>query len=219
LGDVAPVLVVTGTRREAAVIRGGGVKPIALGGLADGLAGDLGPFCGVISFGMAGALSPELRIGDWVIGSRTCGPFETECDAAWQAALAHALPKAWTGPVYADGRLIGDAQEKRSLSCRHNALAADMESHFAAQLAARAGVPFAILRCISDEAVHALPPAIAVAMRPDGGLALGNVLKSIATKPGQLLDILSTLTHFSRAYAALRRGAAGMPERLAFDLR
>lgn len=219
MGNVAPVLAITGTRREAAVLGGAGIEVLPLGGVADGLRHKHGPFGGIISFGMAGALSPDLRIGDWVIGSRTCGPFETECDGLWQASLAKALPKARIGPVYADGRLIGDAQEKRSLSCRHNALAADMESHFAAELAARSGVPFAILRCISDEAVHALPPAIAVAMRPDGGLALGNVLKSIARNPGQVLDILSTLTHFNRAYEALRRDAAGIPGRLAFDLR
>lgn len=219
MGDVAPVLVITGTRREASVLRGAGMEALPLGGAAEGLKRKSGPICAVISFGMAGALSPDLRIGDWVIGSRTCGPLEVECDERWQAALAKALPKARIGPVYADGRLIGDAQEKRSLSCRHNALAADMESHFAAELAAKAGVPFAILRCISDEAVHALPPAIAVAMRPDGGLALGNVLKSIARNPAQVIDILSTLTHFNRAYAALRRDAATIPGRLAFDLR
>lgn len=201
------------------MLHASGVEVIALGGQPAGLEGIRGPFCGVISFGMAGALSTDLRIGDWIIGSRTCGPLEMECDPPWQAALANALPNARTGPVYADGRLIGDAQEKRSLCHRHGALAADMESHFAAGLAARAGVPFAILRCISDEAVHQLPPAIAVAMRPDGGLALGNILKSIARKPAQMLDILSTLNHFTRAYAALRRDAASIPGRLAFDLR
>ncbi len=201
------------------MLRTSGVRVLAIGGKGEGLDGIQGPFCGVISFGMAGALSPDLRIGDWIIGSRTCGPLEVECDPQWQAALANALPNARIGPVYADGRLIGDSLEKRSLCCRHGALAADMESHIAAELAAGAGVPFAILRCISDEALHQLPPAIAVAMRPDGGLALGNVLKSIAGRPRQVFDILSTLSHFTRAYAALRRDASNIPARLAFDLR
>ncbi|MGE3691731.1 MAG: phosphorylase [Novosphingobium sp.] len=219
MGDVAPVLAITGTRREAAVLRHAGVEVLAIGGVEDRFGHYRRPLGAVISFGMAGALSPDLRIGDWVIGSKTCGALSVECDARWQTALARVLPDARTGPIYADGRLIGNLREKAALAGRHGALAADMESHYAARLAAEAGVPFAILRCISDEARHALPPAIAVAMRPDGGLDMGNILKSIMRNPGQLTEIMQTLVHFNRAYGALRRGASAIPARLAFDLR
>ncbi len=218
MGDVAPVLALTGTRREAAVLRGAGVDVLALGGVADALGRRESPVCGIISFGMAGALSPDLRIGDWVIGSGTCGAIEAQCDASWQQALCKLLPMARNGPVYADGRLIGCPDEKQTLAERYGAIAADMESHFAAEAAERAGVPLAILRCISDEAAHALPPAIAVSMHPDGRLALARILKSIVRNPRQLPDIAATLSHFSRAYAALG-GAASIPGRLGFDLR
>ena len=216
MGDVIRVLAVTGTQREAAVLRGKGVDVLAIGGRPEGLARHSAPYAGIVSFGMAGALSPDLRIGDWVIGEHVCGAVEATCDKPWREALARALPDARTGAIYADGRLIGDPAEKRALHQGHGALAADMESHLAARAAAERGVPFAVLRCISDEAAHALPPAIAIAMRPDGGLALGAIAGSILAHPGQLAGLVAMLPRFGRAYASLRQGVRRIPAGLAF---
>lgn len=207
MGDV---IAVCGLGREGRLLRGAGVRVIAGGGdaarLAETLARAAPGADGIISFGMAGALDPGLRIGDWVIGERLTGAFAAECDSRWASALAARLPAARRGTCYADGRLIADPAEKRRLGAS-GALAADMESHLVAQAAANAGIPFAILRCISDEAEHAMPPAITVAMRPDGGLALGAILGSIVQKPGQIPDLLRSLVGFHRAYRALRDGA------------
>ena len=219
MGDVTRVVAVTGTRREAAVLRGSGVETIALGSGSEPLERRLTPLCAVVSFGMAGALSPDLRLGDWVIGERICGTFEAECDPLWRAALARQLPHARLGTCYADGRLIGDVLEKKRLFQNTGALAADMESHRVAQAATRLGVPFAVLRCISDEAAHSLPPAITVAMRPDGGLALANIVKSIIGNPFQIYDIMRLFRKFSKAYSAFRITADGIAGRLGFDLR
>ena len=215
------VLAVTGTRREAAVLSGSGVESIAIGGSRAALEAHLvaqgAPLAALISFGMAGALSPDLRVGDWVIGERVCGGFEAECDTEWVAALVRQLPGARLGSCYADGRLIGDSEEKQRIYQSSGALAADMESHLVAETALRIGVPFAVLRCISDEAAHSLPQVIAVAMRPDGSLALGSIATSLARSPGQLLELPETMRAFNAAYAALRRGTARLTGRLAFD--
>jgi hypothetical protein len=60
-------------------------------------------------------------------------------------------------------------------------------------------------RCISDTASHALPPAIAVAMRADGGLDLTAVLGSIISQPGQLPALFRTVAGFAKAFALFRR--------------
>jgi adenosylhomocysteine nucleosidase len=223
LGDVRPILVVTGLKREAASLPSHGVEILAGGGSPQRLAAELAVAspraAGIVSFGMAGALDPTLELGDWYIGERLTGAFACECDPAWVAALAKRLPRARIGTAYCDGRLIGDPAEKLSLGASHGALAADMESHVAAEAARRAGLPFAVLRCISDEAKAVLPPAIAVAMRPGGGLALGAVLGSIVTQPRQVPELIGTLARFSRAYTALKAGARAAGPRLAFDLR
>lgn len=169
---------------------------------------------GIISFGMAGALDPALRIGDWVIGSGVIGGFDAACDPVWAEALARRLPGARRGTVHAESRLIGYPAEKAQLFAGH-AIAADMESQVAARVAAGLGLPLAVLRCISDEAGAALPPAIAVAMKPGGGLALGAVLRSIGGNPGQLPALLRTVAGFNRAYRALREGARQAGPRLA----
>ena len=200
---------------------GAGIKVIAGGGdaafLARELAREAKGAAGIISFGMAGALDPGLRIGDWVIGDRLVSPDETSaCTPRWMAALKASLPASRIGPIYADGRLIAAAADKAALRLQTGALAADMESHIAARAGAEAGVPFAILRCISDEAGASLPPAIAAAMQPGGGLALGAILRSILSQPSQLSAIIETVSAFNQAYATLKTGGNALAPRLAF---
>jgi adenosylhomocysteine nucleosidase len=211
LGDVSAVLAVTGTRREASTLLAAGVTAIAIGGsgraLDEALAGQVGALSGIISFGMGGALNPDLKLGDWVVGTGICGGIDAVCDPEWICTLQRKLARAWTGLCYADGRLIGSSSEKQTLFRKHGALVADMESHLVAVAASRLGIPFAILRCISDEAGADLPPAITVAMRPDGRLALGSICKSILKNPAQIPDLWRTTAQFNRASAAMRTGA------------
>lgn len=213
----------TGLRREGSVLIGPGLEVVAGGGAPERLAAALATraagAAGIISFGMAGALDPDLRIGDWVIGTALRGGWEGACDELWTAAIAKTLPDARSGHCYADGRLIADPAEKSRLGKETGALAADMESHIAAEAAERAGLPFAILRCISDEAASRLTPAIAVAMKPSGGLALGAIFRSLASNPGQLPKLLANIAIFNSAFARLKTGAQRIGPRAGFDQR
>ncbi len=208
----APILVATGTRREAATLTQPGFLIIPGGGDSIGLRAKLTEAAedarGIMSFGFAGALDDTLCLGDWVIGNRLAGSIKTTCDPAWAAALAVQLPGARIGTIYADGRLISSVPEKLALGEQHSAVAVDMESHIAAEVSAERGLPFAIVRCISDEARHVLPPAITVAMLPDGSVNGGAMLASILTQPGQLPALVTTIRGFLRAMAALKRGSA-----------
>ena len=206
------VVVATGFNREAATIRQPGVIVIPGGGDAIGLRARLeqaaAGAAGLISFGMTGALVDGLAIGDWVIGDRLSGAIELDCNARWREALAARLPGARVGGFFADGRMIDTVAEKVALGERHDALAVDMESHVAGAVAAERGLPFAIVRCVSDGARHMLPHAITVSMRPDGGLDARAMLRSLARRPGQAADIARTTAGFARAMRELKRGAA-----------
>ncbi|WP_295525149.1 phosphorylase [Novosphingobium sp. Chol11] len=205
------ILVATGTKREAATLTQSGFLVIPGGGDAAALTAKLiaaAPGArGVMSFGFAGALDDALKLGDWVIGERVAGAAQATCDPAWAQTLAAQIPGARRGACYADGRLIADASEKRELGQR-GLLAADMESHIAAQIAVELDLPFAIVRCVSDEARHILPPAIAHAMRPDGGVDGWSMLGSVLRKPQQLPNLAGTISGFLRAMTALKQGAA-----------
>ncbi len=206
------IVVATGLNREAACLRGqtgivtvaGGGDPVALRRRIEAAAPGAR---GIVSFGLAGALVDELAIGDWVVANRLTGAVRADCDAGWRAALASVLPGARIGAVHADGRMIAAVADKIALGARHGALAVDMESHVAAAVAAERGLPLAIVRCVSDGVRHALPPAVTVAMRPDGGLDLPAVLASLARRPAQLAELARMTIIFISAMRQLKRGA------------
>ena len=223
MGHVKPIIAVTGTRRESMVLANAGVQVIAAGGDAEGLVRQLAELApnaaGLISFGMAGAIDRSLALGDWVVGKRLVGSFPAKCDARWAAALRERIPGARLGAVQADGRLLSDPYEKEHISARSAALVVDMESHIVAEAAAQAGIPFAILRCVSDTTGMVLPPAVDVMMRPDGSIDLGAVAGSLAGSPGQIPSFVRTLSAFARAYGMMGKGAQAIGDRLGFDAR
>ncbi|MBU6268032.1 MAG: phosphorylase [Sphingomonadales bacterium] len=209
-----PLLVVTGTKREAQTIAGPGVLTVAGGGnrarLMEALDRLAPQSCGVLSYGMAGALSPDLRLGEWIVGTGVTGEWQGDCDGAFGIALAQRLRTGRRLPpqglVHASDALIATADEKAELHAMTGAIAADMESHLAGEAAARHGLRFAVLRCISDEAAACLPPAVAVAMKPGGGLAPGAIVWSLLTRPGQIPALVRTTRKFNRAFTVLAAG-------------
>ena len=217
------VVVATGFNREVACLTGikgivavaGGGDPVALRRRIESAAAGAS---GIVSFGMTGALVDGLAIGDWVVADRLAGAIDHACDPAWVAALSAALPGARVGGFFADGRMIDTIAEKLALGERHSALAVDMESHVAAAIAAERGLPFAIVRCVSDGARHMLPHAITVSMRPDGGIDGKAMLRSLASRPRQATDVARTAAGFAKAIRELKRGAIRIGTRMALPI-
>ena len=194
----------------------------------------------ILSCGVAGALDPALRAGDVVVGtlnhSRHPGPVpgstvpqnlrpeharhggprdepgvtEKGTGRAFIGWLVRHLPEAHAGTIVGADTIIGSAAEKAALYAQTGAIAVDMESHIAARVAARHGLPFAILRTISDSADHALPPAALVGMNPDGSVALGAILKSLAKNPAQLPALLRTGRDAGAAFRNLGRALGAL---------
>src|SRR5665213_3927544 len=98
------ILAVTGLKREAEIAGGPGVVAVAGGGDAAGLAAKLealhGDITGVISIGLAGALSPLLKVGEAVIADQIYfGKDSWRCDNLWRVALAAKIKGAHQGPI------------------------------------------------------------------------------------------------------------------------
>ena len=206
------VLAVTGLKREARIAGRAGVVAVAGGGDAASLKAKLdalhGDIKGVISVGLAGALSPLLKVGDVVIADQVIQERETwRCSGDWRIALAARLPHAHQGPVVGSTAIIATAKAKAALYDATGALAVDMESALAGRFAAERKLPFAVLRVISDDAGHVLPPAALVAMKPDGGIALGRVLGSLVRHPLQVPRLIATARTSGKAFRELLRCA------------
>jgi hopanoid-associated phosphorylase len=161
---------------------------------------------GVISIGIAGALEPALRAGDVIVGERVVTANAAfPADAKWTARLAATLPTIRIGALLGRGEIADSADVKQALYRSTGADAVDMESHLAALAAQDRALPFAALRVISDTADQSLPSAALVAMKPDGSIALGRVLKSVAMNPAQIPALIRTARESEKAFAALLR--------------
>ncbi|MFO1247445.1 MAG: phosphorylase [Alphaproteobacteria bacterium] len=204
------IIAVTGLAKEAGIVGVSGVVAVAGGGDGDGLKAKLnalhGDIRGVISIGLAGALSPHLKVGDVVIAEKIITGVESwDCHAGWRNRLVSHLPQAHQGTLFGSDVIIDRADTKSGLHEATGALAVDMESQVAARFATSRNLPLAWLRVISDDATHVLPPAALVAMKPDGGIALGRVLGSLLRKPQQIPALVRTARASNKAFAELLR--------------
>ncbi|AEI37295.1 MAG: phosphorylase [Zymomonas mobilis subsp. pomaceae] len=206
------ILAVTGIDREAkAAAQCDKVLSLTSGGDALTLERSLNQIMqantisGLVSFGLAGALDTDLKVGDWVLATAVKGGFEAECDLGWQVVIRTFLPSIKSGIFYADGTLISDMSEKKRIAADEKAIAVDMESHIVARIAEQYNCPFIILRVISDQADHTLPPAFSVAMRPDGSVDVPALLGSLLCHPTQLPAFVTAAKAATKALKQLSR--------------
>ena len=204
------ILAVTGLTKEAGIVGVAGVIAVAGGGDGEGLAAKLralhGDISGVISIGLAGALSPHLKVGDCVIADQIItGTEKWDCHEGWRVRLMSRLADAHQGQLFGSDVIIHQADTKSGLFDTTGAAAVDMESQVAARFAMARNLPLAGLRVISDDASHVLPPAALVAMKPDGGIAIGRVLGSLLRRPTQVPALIRTARASNKAFAELLR--------------
>ena len=161
---------------------------------------------GIISIGIAGALSPSLNAGDSVVASAILADgMRLETDTAWATHLRQTLRDTVSGTITGAEKIAATAEEKSAIYRQTGADAVDMELHVAARIAHERSMPFVALRAISDRADHTLPHAARVAMKPSGGIALGRVLQSVVSRPHQIPALVRTNRETEKAFSALLR--------------
>lgn len=168
---------------------------------------------GLVSFGVSGALSPQLRPGDIFVGTsiaqaarRPIAAHRGWLDAVLDIAAAKNIPIRQAS-VFGSNEIITSSDQKRDIADRFHADTVDMESHIVASVARDAGKPFLILRSIADSADRAIPPSALKGVGPDGGMRPMHVAAALISRPQDLPPLLKLGRENARAMAGLRRCA------------
>lgn len=216
--------IVTGLRFEAAIINrwrgalGASAPMVEVAGADLDLAHDKARSLAsrgaeaLISFGVAGALSPDLPAGSLVLPTavRNADGASHTADQGWNARLAGDV---LSNVVVSHADLVSVAEPvasatgKHALAAASNAGAVDMESFGVAAAAREHALPFIAVRAISDEADQDLPAAVANAVAPDGRINVSTVLLNLLASPGQMPAVLRLARHNARAKRTLTRVA------------
>jgi hopanoid-associated phosphorylase len=165
----------------------------------------------LLSFGVAGGLDPSLRPGTIVIARRIHTPArDFPVDESWIRRLEAKLVRC--GGVIVGGVAGADQPavtvfDKATLFAVSGAMAADMESHRVAGVAATRGVPFLAVRAIADPAHRRLPQAALDVTAPDGSIRFGALIFGLLRRPTDALALPGLACDYQAAMRALRRAA------------
>jgi len=167
----------------------------------------------LISFGIAGGLDPRIRAGSLILANEVIAPGgeRYSTDEAARRTLHDALDRSIHvshAPLVGSDRVIMSVQGKTNLHVDTGAAGVDMESHAVAKAAADAGIPFLVIRAVSDTADHPVPKAILGALSPHGRRRPGRVLLNLLTRPLDLPGLILLQRATATAHRSLRSVAA-----------
>ncbi len=165
----------------------------------------------LVSWGVAGALTAELKAGALIVPDAITSSDGREfpIDSEWRARLIRCLSDL---PV-AGGRLTESTNisstpaDKHALHACTGAIAVDMESAAIAAAANCAAIPFMAIRAIVDEVDHPIPAAAMHAVDELGNLNPVRLIRSVVANPRQLRDLLYLAKSMYAAQATLKRVA------------
>jgi adenosylhomocysteine nucleosidase len=184
----------------------GGGTPIGARRMAQKLVQD--GASALLSFGLAGGLDPALVAGTLVVPRAVLSHQGRmfDCDDRLSAPLAG---ERITCLLAADA-VVATASDKARMWQETGAGAVDLESGAVAEVAAAAGIPFAVMRAVCDPASRTLPSAAMEALDEHGRISGLRIAGVLARHPWQILGLIA----LGRDAARARRALVGGAERL-----
>lgn len=165
----------------------------------------------LISTGYAGSLG-IANIGEVILGTKIFDWTKERSGQGIQAdpalldrarEAARDARIAWTqGPVVTVEHVVWRASEKQALGEVSGAIAVDMESAAIAQVASAAGIPFLLVRAISDRVQDDLPMDFNLWFSPFGSL---RCILQILKRPSIVRGLYEMKHHADQASESLRR--------------
>ncbi len=177
----------------------------------------------ILTLGYAGALDPDLRVGDLVVGRHTLllenrkndqslaeaptsGPWELSgCDEMLSIGRSAGL-KVTSGDVLTSWRIIGAPVQKQSLFLRFHASIVDMETAVLARTARSKNIALSCVRVVTDDAGDTLlapfssEPDESLAERAFKIAAAGKWIHRYSQWKEQAASARESLRRFARRY-------------------
>ena len=217
-----PLGVVVGYRAEARCLLGRDLRVLCSGADPERARAAARRLCdegvaGLVSFGLAGGLAAALAPGDLLLPKAVVlpdgGAIATE--AAWRDGLAATLERAGLGtrdaPIAGSEIIVATGDAKRALAAQTGAVAADMESHRVAGVAARTGLPFLIVRAVADRSDQAIPRVARGAIDARGDIRHLTLLGKLIGRPWEIRPLIALGRSSSKGLATLSRVAVLAP--------
>jgi adenosylhomocysteine nucleosidase len=156
--------------RHGAVLVCGGIGPAAARRACEAVCASYSPEM-VISAGFAGALTPDLKVGDVVVPARVIDAadgsrVETGTGSGGLVSLA----------------VMASVERKRVLAAKYDAVAVDMEAAAVARAAGLRSVRFGAVKAISDELDFEIP-LVQGSVDSQGQFHQGRFLAGVAVRP------------------------------------
>jgi len=166
----------------------------------------------LLSWGVAGGLSPRLRTGDLLLPRRVVSSRgEWQTHEGWRARLLRALPDAReVDAIYCNDEPLTSIDGKSALATRGFDVV-DMESAGVAQVAEQADIPFLVVKSVCDPAVRTIPALALRMLDGDGRLRASSVLGIARAGPRGWRELRVLRGDFSAACASLRNAARVLP--------
>ncbi len=164
----------------------------------------------LVVIGVSGALSPELATADLVVATRVIDEAGGAREADVESAAAAARATGARAAVIMSARRIADSvEEKRRLAGQAGGGLAvvDLESASYVAAAEAAGIPWIVLRAVSDTAGEALPALLNRSLDAGGAVSRGRVLRGLLGDPGALPLLLTLRKRVAECAAVLARAA------------
>ena len=159
------------------------------------------PVARLLVIGVAGALTPDLEPGALVLADQVRSDVSSDAIEDRVLAPPSALVRwaarvsgARRGRVVSAAALADTPAEKARLAARHagaGPAVVDLESMACAEVAAAAGVPWLVLRAVSDTAAEALPALLERCRDEAGAVRRGRVARALLRNPGALPPLLA----------------------------
>ncbi len=154
------------------------------------------PVTGLIGAGVAGALSPGLRVGDLLVARSVFKSLEPapSPEPSWVARATRTVAGAQVATLVTSDEILCSAERKARLwdRLRENGSAAvDLESAAWAHVAGRRGIPYLMVRAVLDRAEENLPGFLTNCFSPSGGLNRAKVARHALRHPGVVGDLLA----------------------------